>query len=181
MHVLIFVITLVFSIGDKNLWWDYIFGRSNVIQSIDILTNDEGHGLSKTKNPKAFKALVKIAENHNQNIPYYFSLDNEFVMRQSTYIYLYLPKPSRIYLPSTITFTSGISGSYVLDNTPVLFEYSILHKNTDQNGDSYEFSTQAVYVGNVRDVKNWVEDSRQSNRFLVLTVFVGILSFLSSL
>ena len=66
--------------------------------------------------------------------------------------------------------------------------YYIPRERVDQYGDIdvytskiSEFTPTSTLVGSIRDVKNWIDDSRRRDRFVVLTVFVGTLSFLSSL
>jgi len=77
-----------------------------------------------------------------------------------------------------------------LDYTPVFFEYNIPNERVDQHGDFFTYSSNinnltltptSTLIGSIRDVKNWVDDSRRSARFIVLIIFVGLLSLVSSL
>jgi hypothetical protein len=186
LSVFIFVVTVVFQLGDDKFWWDYIFKRSTVLHSIEILTN--GKDLSNSQNPKEFRSLVNIIESHQIYPPYIFEIPEKNVIGETTATYLYDIYPSRIYIAPPITISSGISGNnYILDNTPVLFEYYVHSGRENLNGVAYaninelNYSATSTLVGSVRDIKNWVEDSRRSNRFIVLIVFIGLLNLVSVL
>jgi hypothetical protein len=192
LHGLIFLVTFVFEVGDGNLWWDYIFGRSAALQGIEILTNGEGQSLSKTQNPKEFGALVKMIEKHKKNFLnqlYTFDPDNLLRSRMSMVSYYYYTQPTKIYIEPPITISSGsVKEKYVLDYTPVLIEFYIPRKAVDESGnfhttvsESSDLTPQSVHMGSIADVKNWVNDSRRRDRFVVLTLFVGSLSLLSAL
>jgi hypothetical protein len=186
LSVTIFVVTVVFQMGDDKFWWDYIFGRSTVLHSIEILTN--GEDLSNSQNPKEFRALVDIIETHQIYPPFIFEIPDKDIIGETTATYLYDVHPSRIYIAPPITITSGLLGSnYILDNTPVLFEYNVPSGREILNGVAYtninelNYTPTSTLVGSVRDIKDWVEDSRKGNRFIVLIVFIGLLNLVSVL
>jgi hypothetical protein len=63
---LIFLIPVVFEIGDRNLWWDFIDGNLSVLHGIEILTQSSDRSLSESQHPKEFREIINIIENNKK-------------------------------------------------------------------------------------------------------------------
>jgi hypothetical protein len=190
IHVVIFGFTLIYEFGDSNLWWDNIRGRSSVLNALEAITLNGTHSLDEQHNPNEFKALRKIIESNTKNLLihngfYLYDLNNNSITRNSTLAYVIYFKPISIKIAPPFEITStGLGKNYVLDYTPVEFEYAYPSTKKDQNGEYFEListSTKTIYVGSIGDVKSWIVDSRNKDRIVFLTMFISGISLLSAL
>jgi len=158
--ILVSLLTLVYGVGEYLEWWDKISGRAAALA-----------GLERVRSPRNFPVAFIYADE-----PEFGPLER-FINRRTQNMELQrrLRSGER---PSLITRVGGGTlgtpvpkdwpeSKFVPDTAPIVYVFGVRRPQISQD-------TQ--WVGTVAEVRQWVDRHRESERFLVSTVLIGLLS-----
>jgi len=159
------LIVLFYGIGDYLHWWDDIFGRSNALKCYARLSSNEGY-------PK-----IMIFDDETE----FHGLYKFMISRVSSQPVAKLAIQGK--KPNCIGRVGGTLGHelqkqlppnwpnvrFVPETAPIVFIYSVSRKSGDNEGIVY-------YVSSLGDLRRWIEESKNSERFWVTTILIGFLS-----
>lgn len=157
---LIPILTIVYGIGDYEGWWDKISGRTDALAGWNKLLNGDGYPKAWIyQDEKEFKPLKRII-NHNTINPKLRKILDEG------------------YEPTIIVIDGGLAQKelvpkdfpqsiFVPDSAYIMYLFETFPKSGKGKG---------TWVGSARDLRLWIDEDRNRERFLVSTVFLSVLA-----
>jgi hypothetical protein len=157
------ILSMLYAVGDFCGWWDRLAGRDNCRRAVSRLASTKGFPESFIyKGETEFDDLLRLAERKTQN---------EVAKSQ-------LHSKSVVYFTRgdiSISFKGRLPEEYpnqylVPDISPVLAATGVLRKDKGVNGGT------AFWLGTIGDFRQWIDETRASERFWVQSVLLGLLS-----
>ena len=161
LSVLVMVLTLIYAVGDHYTWWDNLRGRTAVLQSWDRLTYSRG-------GEPLFDALSNFIADRSRS-------DSLRIQQQKG---LYPTAIARLGGTQTPDIGDHPSGwpefREALQTSPIVFIYGYTRSQMANGEGSHGAKT--FFACTLRDLRDWVNESRSREWFLVSTLFIGLLS-----
>jgi hypothetical protein len=154
------IISLVYGIGDHNGAWDRVWGRTDLMRSVERLASGEGPTAFFRPNDPGFDRLWQFISSRTTNPD---------VVRRSTEherpaLITRLGGGERV-IPTPPEFPKAI---VVPRESPVLFVYDL----TSSAGPRTEYAQ----VATLDDLDEWIRESRDTERTIVNVVLINILA-----
>jgi len=180
---LILLITLVYGIGDYLEWWDSVRGRALAMKGWQILANKKVPIVHIRKHEPEFQELTKIILAHTNNKQI---LENH---KSGTKPFLI----TRIGSPLKPSYGDELpegfpNPNYVPESLPVIYVYfdseieifpEVLKKKNNVGKKVMSIPVKSTEpVGTLGDIRRWIEDSRNQERFFVTIILISFLSLL---
>lgn len=164
------VFALLVGLSDYFGWTDRIFGRTIAIRGIERLSSTKGYPeIIVFDDEREFGLLWKLIR---QNTP------NETIL--SKYREKKIPT-AIVRLGGTLTVPfagmpkGGSDPRFVPDSSPILVFYNY-KRGVGSNETVPEAERIALPVGSIGDLKSWVQKSKETERFILSILLVGMLS-----
>lgn len=170
ISILIPILTLCYGVGDYSGWWDKIFGRTNATLGWERLASNEG-----------FPKIIVFNDDPVFNDHYEVIKANSKNKDALTGIRQNLKPTAIIRVGGTLKPDAGENlpegwpnPKFAPESLPVVFLYDFT-KDSFLKVKSFH-SKSLTPVGTLGDVRRWIEDSRNQERFIFSTIILGILS-----
>ena len=158
----ILIITVSYGIGEYLHWWDYLSGRSNALNCYERFASNKNYPEIWIKNTEPeFSPLIKFIESKTKVLPNNLMLKHKLkltaVVRVGGTLGHEIQKQIHPKWPKV---------TFIPETSPIAFVYS--SKDNDEQ--------KIDRVCSIGDIKQWVNENRENERFYVLTIAIGILS-----
>ena len=159
------LIAIIYGVGDYFDWWDNLFGRTAALSGYNRLSSNEGYPkIIIFRDESEFKGLYQFLKS-----------------RISAKEFINLKEDKKV--PDVIVRVGGALGhelqkqlppewsnvTYVPDTLPICFTYGVSRETGDMKGSGFK-------VCSLGDLRRWIEESRETERFWVTTILIGVLS-----
>jgi len=170
LPIFIPIFTLIYGIGDYFEWWDGLTGRRVAQLGWERLATNEGFPkIIIFDDEHEFHPLLKVIRNRTKNKEINIRLRNSI-------------KPTSIArLGGTLQPDVGdklpegwSNPRFAPDSSPIVCFYNY-SREASMKGRILTIN-DALPVGNLGDVRKWIEDSKNRERFLVTVILIGLLS-----
>jgi hypothetical protein len=160
------LLSIVYGIGDYASWWDNLRGRKLALQGVNRLASPSNYpDIIIFNDETEFKYLYSfiISKTENQDV---LRLNRKGI------------KPTAIVrVGGTLKPDVGDNlpdgwpnPKFVPDSSPVVLAYNYSKPPRAIKSENFK------PVSNLGEVRQWISDSRNSERFFVATILIGILS-----
>ncbi len=162
LPLLILFITITYGIGEYLHWWDYLSGRSNALKCYERFANNKNYPEIWIKDTEPeFLPLTKFIASRTTVLPNDLMLKHKLkltaVVRVGGALGHEIQKQIHPKWPKV---------TFVPETSPIAFVYS-------REDDDKQKIDRVCSIG---DIKQWVNEGRESERFYVLIIAIGILS-----
>lgn len=183
LNLSILLVTIVYGSGDYFGWWDRMSGRSAAIEGYNILSNKSVPILSKKYHQVYFSSLTRVITQKTKNHKIRERIrDKEFPMLL-TRIGAPIKPMHGDPLPERFS-----NPDYVPDSLPVVYVY--FDENIDLHSENLNSKSpgdllmsvpvQSIEpIGTLSDLRRWIEEARNRERFVASIVLIGLLSFVA--
>jgi len=164
--VLIPLLSFLYAVGDYGQWWDKIRGRTSAAKGVKRLASPYNFpDILILKDQEEFENLLCVILARTENV-------------EVKKLYKKNISPSAIVrIGGTLKPDVGDdlpegwpNPKFAPDSSPVGFIYDNPASKNSLKGKNIK------PIGNLRDIRNWINESRDRERFIVLTILLGILS-----
>jgi hypothetical protein len=169
LSILVIVLALVYAGGDHFKLWDSLTGRTTILQAWDRLTFSRG-GLKIVifDDEPLFEELCDFIEDRSMN-------DSIRVRRQIGSHPTAIARMGDTQTPAIGDHRPGWPEFWqALQTSPVIFIYG--HTRSQISSRAGFPGDQTYFACTLRDLRDWVNESRGREWFLVSTLLVGLLS-----
>jgi hypothetical protein len=166
--LLVPILSLFYAIGDHNNWWDKLSGRTAALG-----------GVQRLASPRNYPDIIVFDD--EAEFKDLFSYIISFTYNKEV-IDLY----RKGILPTAILRVGGTLKPDVGDNLPDGWPNPKFAPASSPIGFAYNFSKppgsldsgKLKPVGSLGDLRQWINDSRNRERFIVTSVLMGVLSLI---
>ena len=162
------VLSLVYATGEYFEWWEILLGRELATQGIERLASPKNYPtICIFSDEKEFVPLLKYIISRTRN-------------RDVIQDYKAGRSPSAIVRVGGAMKPPGFEGDiqldlptpdFVPDSSPVVLLYDYFRNDYPKSAKG-----KMRPIGQLRDLREWIRDCRNTQRFLVSTLLIGILS-----
>lgn len=154
------VLTLLYGFGEHFSWWDKLSGRTAALAGWQRLMSNKGYPVSWIYSDEPeFLPLEKIINR--------WTTSHEAVPVIGAGIHPSLISRSDIQTLTTKVPENWPNPTFVPDTVPVMFLYNV----TREGGQG-----KVARIGSLGDIRRWIDESRNQERFYVSTVLLSLLS-----
>ena len=169
LSVLIMSLVFVYAAGDYFSLWDDLSGRTSVLRSWERLTLSQGWPkVIIFDDDPVFDVLCAFIEKHSTNDS--IRVHQQLSVRPTAIARMWGTQTPALgdQPPEWPSFRQALQSS------PVVFVYKYSKAQISKRDGIQD--DQVYFACTLSDLRNWVSESRSSEQFWVLTVFLGLLS-----
>jgi len=157
-------IVVSYGLGDYFGWWDQVSGRSIAGRGAARLASGKGYpDMYIYQEELEFPPLKRIIDQH--------SVNPQLIARRAASQEPTLITCTPIRRDKTTLPKGWPDFFFVPSSSPVLYVYG------DSRASTFN-SNQVIWVGTLADLPRWIDASRNSERFWVSTIILGIMGIL---
>ena len=162
------LLALSYGTGDHFRWWDDLRGRTSAVAGLNRLARGEGNERWLYAHEPEFSALQRVINSRTEN--------RNIARKVEAGVHF-----SAITRPATEVLKTGVPESwpnvnFVPETVPVMYVDVLIRKEGMNLFPNPHRVDNTEWVGSVGDVRRWIEDDRNRERFWVSTVLIGMLS-----
>lgn len=163
--------SLVYATFDYMGWLDKMTGREMAFSGLYRLSSTKGYPeVIIFNDEKEFKPLLKFILSNTKD-PQTINLTKQGQF-PTAMVRLGGPIPVPLAGPPNVDYDPR----FVLESSPVMVFYNYLRGGPDKNVDKTKHIARPI--GNLRDIRTWIENSKNRDRFLFSSILIGVLSIL---
>jgi len=170
LPILIAIISMLYAIGDYAQWWDEISGRKMAMSGFVRLSSPQGPPMIIIFNDESeykdlFSLIISRSENHKIADLYKKGELPSAIVRLGGTLTPYIGDELPEGYPNP---------KFVPDSSPILCLYNYTRDSL--------LSLKSIHIsnnqpaGNLGEIRQWINDSRNRERFIISTILIGLLS-----
>jgi hypothetical protein len=165
LPIMVPALSLVYACGDFYGWWDQLRGRSNAIEGVQALSSPNGFpDIIIYSDESGFKELFALITHKTENKKV-IELNKDGKVPTAIFRAGGTLQPDVGKLPS-----NWPNPKFAPTSSPVAVAYGWSRSEASIDGNKVE------PVGQLGDLSEWINESRNRERFIVSSILIGLLS-----